>query len=259
MEHDRPSRVVRWMGIVIGRPDPAALGVVLPGQVLPEPLPLVPPVAGDGQPAVPALAVRREGRYLEGDVALHVAENQVMRRHLPEHGPFEEVLGAFGLGHAEATQVRRGARLVGNGTHGIDHAVLRIFVEYGTVAAVLQHDFPRLLALHRDLLGDDAQGLPSTPPPHHVRLVGVEFLHVHVVHVDPREGESPGDPVVMAGVHTHEGRLAGTDHVPARGVQMGIVPQRGVLQAAMGVVDDHDLARDGQGAAHGPVVAADLE
>ena len=27
----------------------------------------------------------------------------------------------------------------------------------------------------------------------------------------------------------------------------------------MGVVDDHDLARDGQGAAHGPVVAADLE
>ena len=40
---------------------------------------------------------------------------------------------------------------------------------------------------------------------------------------------------------------------------MSVVPQRGVLQAAVRVVDDHDLARDGQGAAHGPVVAADLQ
>ena len=80
---DRPPLVVRGVGVVVGGRNVAARRVVLARQVAPEPLPLVLSGPGDGQPPGPPVAVRRQTRYLQRDVPLLVAADQIVRRQLP--------------------------------------------------------------------------------------------------------------------------------------------------------------------------------
>ena len=128
LEHHRRP-VAFGMNVVVRRGDVALLRVDDSRQFAPEAIPFVLAGARDGQPAEPPLAVRREGRALERDVAVNVAANQVLGGRLPVHGRLEERLAVARLREPEAAEIRAGPRFLHHRLDGVGATVLRVFME----------------------------------------------------------------------------------------------------------------------------------
>ena len=188
------------------------------------------------------------------DVAGAIGIDDVLRRHLPaRHRRFElsPVLRPVD------GQRREVPRRPGLASHPAQRErAFAVLPEHRAVAREFQVDALRSRSLDQELLATDGHRRPSCLGAVLERIGGIEFLDVQVLLVEAKDGESPGDMLVVAEGDPRQARLARADDVPSRSDEMNHVAQRRQREHTVRVIGKQRLAARSQCAGDRPVVAS---
>ena len=243
------------MNVVVGRPHPAALRVVLGGQIIAEAIPFEFPGPGHRKPPVPVGAAGRERGGLPGDVPVRVPADHVLGRSQPVAHLLQEAAAVGDHVEPQTRQVSRGSGFVHGRAHGVGEVVPGITVEDRPVPGELQFQGHGVTVPDLNGFRDGPHLLPAIAPAHLLGVVRVHLLDVHVGLVGADDGQPPGDAPVVSDGDPGKHRLGRTDGGPAGRVQVHDVAERRVGHPAMRVVGDDRMAARGAASVDRPVVA----
>ncbi len=176
----------------VGGGDPTPPRVELHGQLVyvQKTVPLVPSVARHRQEPVPVWPNRGQPRRLPPYVALDVGVDLVLPWGSPAVHRREEFVPVPGAHVLDAPQVGSHAGLEPRGSDREGDALLPIFVDYGSVARVLELNLQGVFALYAYELLLDLHQFPTPFVAVLGRVLGVGLVDVEVLLVYGEDGEA---------------------------------------------------------------------
>ena len=220
-----------------------------------EAAPLEPPVSRHRHQAIPVLADRRDAGALPADRPAGVSPDPIQCWHAREGQRGACLAPRARLIETQAGEIRGTTRLEPRCAQRHGHALGAIGHEYGTMPCVLQGHHHRGGALHTDRIDDLTHALTGAAIPIRPRIVRVERVGIQIFGIDTENGQSPCAVLVVSDSHARNGRLATTDHVPTRRLQMHHVAQRRRGNRAMRIIRHDRLTTGRTRARNHPVVA----
>ena len=175
------------------------------------------------QQAVPGGAHRHEAAWCPADVAIAAGIEEIERRRSPMVARGEEFAPVPRRPRPGGVEIGGRARPAPGGAQRKAAPRCRVFVQDGAVAAKFQHHLARRLALHLDRLAHAGEQ----------RALG---LHHQILLVDGKDGQRPGDILVVAKAHARQRRLASPGDLQLRRVDVGKIAQIGHGMGAVRII-----------------------
>ena len=185
------------------------------------------------------------------DVAGAIGIDDILRRDFPARCRRFELSPVLRSIYGQGREIPRRPWLTSHPTQC--ECASAVLPKHGAVAGEFQVDSSRSRSLDQEFLAADYHRPPSCLGPVLEGIVGIQFLDIQILLVKAKNGESPGDVLVVAEGDAWQARLAGADDIPSRSDQMDHVAQG---WQPMGVICEERLAARCQRAGDRPVVAS---